>query len=170
MRIPVFVSCPTQLNPNQQASRRTLLAELERYDLEPRAVGRSDYPTLLPLREVLILATHCSGAVILGFEQFLATKGMSKRGIKQSERKLEEAKGFPSPWNNLEAGVLFGLGLPMVVFREEGIEGGVFDHGVTDVFVHKMPRRGMPAAERRALSAVMLKWQAGVRRRYYGRP
>src|SRR5437660_3411049 len=40
-----------------------------RFNLEPRAPGRSDYPTELPLREVLLVARHCSGGVILGFEQ-----------------------------------------------------------------------------------------------------
>jgi hypothetical protein len=32
-----------------------------------------------------------------------------------------------TPWNQLEAGVLYALGLPLLVFREAGIEGGVFD-------------------------------------------
>ena len=88
--------------------------------MEPRAVGRSDYPTVLPLREVRVLAGHCSGALILGFEQFLARSGVSKRGIKHGQAKLEKPRAFPSAWNNLEAGVLFAMRLPMVVFREEG--------------------------------------------------
>src|SRR5437667_6805088 len=46
---------------------------------------------------------------------------------------------FPTAWNNLEAGILFGLGLPILIFKEDGISGGVFDNGVTDVFIHKMP-------------------------------
>jgi hypothetical protein len=70
MKIPVFVSCPTNLNETQEASRKLVLRELERAGVEPRALGRSDYPTELPLREVLIVARHCAGGVILGFEQF----------------------------------------------------------------------------------------------------
>ena len=31
------------------------------------------------------------------------------------------------------------MGLPLLVFKEDGISGGVFDSGVTDVFIHKMP-------------------------------
>lgn len=46
---------------------------------------------------------------------------------------------FPSPWNHLESGILFGLHLPLLVFAEEGVSGGVFDRGVTDVFIHRMP-------------------------------
>ena len=68
MRIPVFVSCPTSLSTKQDASRNLILAELKNCGLEPRALGRSDYPTDYPLREVLVIAKHCSGGIILGFE------------------------------------------------------------------------------------------------------
>jgi len=166
MRIPIFVSCPTFLNDVQEASQKIILRELERLELEPRAIGRSDYPTELPLREVYLLAKHCSGGVILGFEQFQATAGLWKRATDE-EKVIRTPIAFPTPWNQLEAGILFSLGLPLLVFKEEGISGGVFDHGVTDVFVHKMPSPSPKAKDKRALSAVFLKWQASVREHYY---
>ena len=45
MDIPVFLSCPTALNKEQEWSRNFLLRQLKRNKLEPRALGRSDYPT-----------------------------------------------------------------------------------------------------------------------------
>jgi hypothetical protein len=36
-------------------------------------------------------------------------------------------------------GILFGLRLPLLIFKEDGIEGGVFDPGISDAFVHNMP-------------------------------
>lgn len=167
MKIPVFVSCPTDLSTNQEASRRVILKELNRLDLEPRAIGRSDYPTELPLREVLILARHCAGGVILGFTQFQSGSGILRPGTKK-QKKLSSTTLFPTPWNQLEAGILFGLQLPLLVFREEGIEGGVFDVGVTDVFIHKMPSGGIAGEEKKGLAQVFLKWQADVRAKYYG--
>ena len=166
MRIPVFVSCPTSLNRTQDSARRRVISELERLGLEPRALGRSDYPTDYPLREVSVIAKHCSGGVILGFEQFYATAGFRKRGAK-GESKISAPVSFPTSWNHLEAGILFGLKLPLLVFKEDGIEGGVFDNGVTDAFVHRMPDAKMKADAREALTAVFLKWQASVRRHYY---
>jgi hypothetical protein len=167
MRIPVFVSCPTVLNKNQKYSHRLILRELVRVGLEARALGRSDYPTNLPLREVYVLAKHCSGGVILGFEQFVATSGESKRGTPQ-RKTLTGSMPFPSPWNHLEAGVLFSLGLPLLVFKETAIEGGIFDAGVSDVFVHRMPTFRMTPDNREAFIAVVMKWQAEVRTHYYG--
>jgi hypothetical protein len=166
MKIPVFVSCPTKLNPDQEASHKIVLEELEFLRLEPRALGKSDYPTDLPMREVYVLATHCSGGVILGFEQFFAPEGIYKRGTPEEET-VGDGVIYPTPWNQLEAGILFGLGLPIVVFRESGIEGGIFDPGVTDVFVHQMPQKDIDANKREELRDVFLKWQSRVREHYY---
>src|SRR5437764_5332665 len=74
---------------------------------------------------------------------------------------------MPPPWNHLEAGILFGLRLPLLSFREKEIEGGVFDRGVSDVFIHDMPAPGDNAAQKAGLGDVFLKWQAEVRRHYY---
>jgi len=166
MKVPVFVSCPTVLSESQEISRGIILSELERLELDPRSLGRSDYPTELPLREVYLLAKHCSGGVILGFEQFQATNGVWKRDTNE-EKAITQPTRFPSVWNHLEAGILFSLGIPLLVFKENGISGGVFDHGVTDVFIHKMPLSSINEIESKALSSVFLKWQASVREHYY---
>lgn len=171
MRIPIFVSAPTALSPAQVASRAVIMDFLAELNLEPRALGRSDYPSELPLREVLLIARHCAGGIILGYEQFQATAGTWKRGVrsKGGERKLKpkEVVAFPTPWNQLEAGILFGLGLPLLIFREAGISGGVFDNGVTDVFIHQTPAPKIKAKDRASLKEVFLKWHAKASARYY---
>ena len=166
MLIPVFVSCPTTLSEEQQSSRELILKELKRLRLEPRALGRSDYPTEYPLREVYVIAKHCSGGVVLGFDQFQTSSGISKPGT-DKETIISSLVKFPTPWNNLEAGILFGLKIPLLVFKEDGVSGGVFDNGVTDAFVHVMPGNSMNRTEKRGLSDVFLKWQAKVREHYY---
>jgi hypothetical protein len=172
MKIPVFVSSPTSLNPDQAASRAILMSFLDELNLEPRALGRTDYPSELPLREVMVIARHCAGGIILGYEQFHATSGTWKRGLgaKNGERMLKpkETVGFPTPWNQLEAGILFGLGIPLLIFRDAGITGGVFDNGVTDVFIHPTPPPKITAKDRASLKEVFLKWYAKASARYYG--
>jgi hypothetical protein len=166
MKIPVFVSCPTVLSAKQEDSRRVILRELNSLGLEARALGRSDYPTDFPLREVLIVAKHCAGGVILGFSQFETDSGFWKRGTPE-QNKSRSRVAFPSAWNQLEAGILFGLRVPLLIFREDGITGGVFDPGVSDVFVHKMPTVAMREVRDKGLTQVFLKWQAAVRSHYY---
>jgi len=115
---------------------------------------------------VYVLGTHCSGGIVLGFEQFFAQDGVFKRGTAK-ENRVDTGVSYPTPWNQLEAGVLFGLGLPLLVFRDESIHGGIFDPGVTDVFVHRMPPPDMTPEKRQELRELFLKWQARVRERYY---
>ena len=168
MRIPIFVSSPTQLNSRQEKSRKVVLGILDGLQLEPRALGRSDYPKDVPLKEVHAIAKHCHGGVILGFEQFRATAGVWKPGTKV-EKRLDRSKpiSFPTPWNQLEAGILFGLKLPLLIFREVDVYGGVFDVGTTEVFVQPMPPAQPSRKELDELKEVFLKWHAAVSRVYY---
>lgn len=167
-KIPVFVSCPTQLNSEQESKRLVIIKILENLQMEPRSLGRGDYPTNYPLKEIYVVAKHCSGGIILGFEQIIIEKGIKKRGT--SEEKLIEPSNpvvISTPWNHLEAGILFGLKLPLLIFKEEGIEGGVFDYGITDVFVHKMPPEKPDKNKLDELKQVFLKWQGEVTNIYY---
>jgi hypothetical protein len=166
MKIPVFVSCPTSLSVSQEAARTVIVQQLDDNDLEPRALGRSDYPTELPLREVLLIARHCSGGVILGFEQCRADGGVLKPGT-SAEKRVNTPLAFPSPWNHLESGILFGLRLPILVFREADITGGIFDNGVSDVFVHPIPSADITGTAKAALKQVFQRWAGKVREHYY---
>lgn len=114
-----------------------------------------------------MLAKHCSGGIILGFAQFEATSGVIKRDTPHQVR-LHKRMAFPTPWNQLEAGILFALGLPLLVFREAGVVGGVFDNGVTDLFIHDMPMGKTTTRNRRVLREVVRKWGSEVFRNYYG--
>lgn len=165
MKIPVFVSAPSHANLStpQRRAYAEVLGLLDGLNLEPRALGRSDFPTELPLREVLQIARRCSGGVVLGFAQDVGTvveKPWRRPAPTPTPRK------YPTPWNNLEAGILFSLGLPLMILREPEIRGGVFDHGVTDVFVHDLPAR-FTAPQLEQLRLAMLKWQASVQDHYY---
>ena len=169
MLIPVFVSMPNTLSQQQRLAQQLIFGELGHHGIEARTLGRTDYPTSFPLREVLTLAKHCSGGVILGFSQVVATAGVLKNGTPFKTR-INKGKHilFPTPWNQLEAGILFAIDVPLLVFREPGISGGVFDNGVTDLFVHPMPKPDAEYQEKKALRAVFQKWTAQVRVHYYG--
>lgn len=168
MKIPVFVSSPTKLNADQNKIRKLIFETLDEYGLTPRALGQSDYPTRLPLREIHTIARHCAGALILGFEQVFAPRVEKRRGLPEDKGGGEEEDvSFPTPWNQLEAGILYSLGLPQLVFRDPGISGGIFDNGVSDVFVHPMPVANKRGQFRKSVRDVFLKWQAEVRRHYY---
>jgi hypothetical protein len=163
-RIPVFVSAPTSLSAEQQSSYSFILEVLAREHFEDRALGRSDYGVDYPLKEVYSIARHCSGGVILGYSQIRAPRVEIKPGTSSASTARNVA--FPTPWNNLEAGILFGLKLPLMVFREDGIQGGIFDNGVSDVFIQRLPL-GSPSADvAEGLGVAVQNWAGKVREHY----
>jgi hypothetical protein len=128
---------------------------------------RLGYPVDHPLTEVYALARRCSGGVIMGFEQYEITKGTRKSGT-QSEFRIDgKPVRIPSPWNQIEAGILFGMRLPLLIFREEGVEGGIFAEGSSNTFVHAMPFPNMTRNQKDALDQVLLRWSGMARRFYY---
>jgi hypothetical protein len=169
-RIPVFVSAPSALNEGQKTSYEYLLDLLERENLERRALGRSDYPSDYPLKEVVMIARRCAGGMILGYAQAEATELVLKPGVpiaagEEQARRLKNAK-FPTPWNQLEAGILFSLRLPLMVFREEGISGGIFDLGTSDVFINPLPVGKISCEAEEQLIFSLQNWVARVREHY----
>jgi hypothetical protein len=138
MLIPVFISAPSteNLNPEQKSVYDTIIAAIGDLGLKERRLGQSDYPDEAPLKEVIQIARRCSGGIVLGFTQMMVQTGISKPGVQD---KAMNDMPLPTPWNHLEARILFSRRLPVLVFREKGISGGIFDEGVTDVFIHKMP-------------------------------
>ncbi|MBD8489480.1 hypothetical protein IFO69_12060 [Echinicola sp. CAU 1574] len=158
-KIPVFISCPTVLNKKQRAYRKLIIDIIEDLSMEPRALGRSDYPKDFPMKEIAIIAKRCSGGIILGFEQVFVATGIGKKGTAE-EREIMNML-IPTPWNHIEAGILFGLKLPLLIFREKGVTGGVFDFGITDAFVHTFPDR-ITDSKRNEVKQVIQKWYAEV--------
>lgn len=162
--IPVFVSAPTMLSPDQQASYDCILGILEDENLERRALGRSDFGIDAPLKEVYAIARHCSGGLILGYSQARAERLVPKPWLPGS--KALDDQPLPTPWNNLEAGLLYGLKIPLMIFREQGIVGGVFDPGVSELYVQTLPL-GRPSPEVEAVLKSTIKTWAGKVRQHY---
>jgi hypothetical protein len=168
-RIPIFLSAPTALNAKQAQSYNHIVRLLERENLETRALGRSEYPTEYPLKEVYLIARRCAGGVVLGYSQMLAPRLNIKPGVRVKGQKypnIQKNAKFPTPWNHLEAGILFSLRLPLMVFREEGISGGVFDKGVTDVFINRLPVGKIGRKDEQQLMLSIQIWVARVREHY----
>ena len=160
MKIPVFISCPSSLNERQKEYDKKINQLLEEFGFERRALGLSDYPTEYPLKEVYDLAKRCAGGIILGFEQTYIERGIKKRGT--SDEKALEGISLPTPWNHLEAGILYSLQMPLLIIREKKIEGGIFDYGTSAYFVHDFESDFN-------LKQVFMKWAGKVSEKYYSK-
>jgi hypothetical protein len=169
MRIPVFVSCPSDLTTEQEKAALVIKSLIDKNKLVWRALGRSDYSYRLPLTEVIGMVRHCSGGIILGFKNFEAPSGIYK---KDTPKVLVENTTvvMPTPWNHLEAGVLFSQKLPILIFKEPGIKGGIFDIGTQEeVFIHNMPQPPLEQGVEDDLETLFQNWASQVKNHYYQR-
>ena len=158
------MSRPSTLSPPQVEIDTYIHKALRRRGLEPRTIGTTDYPDRLPLWEARNIIGHSYGGVVLGFEQTRILTGVSKPGTTHEEP-ISSSVPLPTPWNQLEAGIMVQLDLPLLIFRESGVEGGIFDLGVTDAFIHLMPVPGR--REDRAFKQILDRFTDRVRQRYY---
>lgn len=165
-KIPVFVSCPTLLNDEQKNYSEFVNSLLSDFGLERRALGLSDYPVENPLKEIYVLAKHCAGGLILGFEQSRVEKGIIKRGT-DKEKLISEPYSLPTPWNDIEAGILFALRLPILIFKEQGVKGGIFDFGSSEYFINELPRDISSEDAKQIIRQVFSKWAGKVIETYH---
>lgn len=126
----VFVSKPSSVNPAQARFWNGLSRRLADRGLKPRTVGGTDFlncaPSLTAIRKVV---SECDGMIVLGFRtaelRTLAAGGMSA--------------GYSStPWNQIEATFGFESKMPLMVLKEGGVTGGIFDVGSSASFVHEV--------------------------------
>ncbi|MGM0562654.1 MAG: hypothetical protein ACQETX_16515 [Pseudomonadota bacterium] len=104
---------------------------LESRGLLSRRLGRSDYSAKAPLHAVIELMCQCDGAIILGHVQ----REVAFQECRNGDALQEYRYKLPTPWNQIEGALAYSMNIPTLTIRSEGVEGGVFDHGVTGEFV-----------------------------------
>jgi hypothetical protein len=129
----IFVSRPTAINDLQSRFCNNLETALRVRGLKIRSLGTTDYSNKAPLAAVRELLNDCEGVIILGLKQVFVKDCIEKDGTP----KRREGRLFflPTAWNHLEGGIAFSLNIPLLIISE-GVEGGIFDQGVTDRFIH----------------------------------
>lgn len=133
----VFVSRPTTLTTAQERFCEALDRTFKANGLEAHTVGTQDFTSNLPLTKVLEVMKSCDGACILGLVQVKAAEVVLKPGTKA--RRTESRAVFATPWNQLEAGMALIRDLPLFVICEARISGGIFDEGVANAYIHRLP-------------------------------
>jgi hypothetical protein len=132
----VFLSRPTAVTRAQKLFLAALDKAFAARRLQIHTVGTQDFTNKAPLLKILEVMAKCDGACILGLVQAKAERVEVKPDTEDA-RTVEDAV-FPTPWNQLEAGMAMARGLPLFVICERGVGGGIFDDGAGDVYVHRL--------------------------------
>lgn len=127
----VFISRPTSLPKSFEAAYDEFHQFLQQDGIVPRRLGSTDYPFESPLQGVIDLMEQCGGAIILGYPQI----EMYQHVRRNTKITIEPAMMFPTPWNQIEGALAFGIKLPVLVVAHPEVQGGIFDYGVTGKYV-----------------------------------
>lgn len=155
MAIPVFLSHPRPHSEQQEDLVQSVRRYFAERDLDPRTLGVSDYDTEVPLASIRRLMLECNGVLVLALKRYRIDTGaavLSARKSKKTERDIS-GKWLTSPWCHIEAGMGFQLGLPVLVFREDGVlADGVLEQGVMASYMPEIslktdPKRFLASSE-----------------------
>jgi hypothetical protein len=163
--IPVFVSLPSKLNPRQGAVHASVEKSLTRLRLISKTVGRSDRPLKSPIGEVYQLARRCAGGLIIGFRQIAVPSCTFWPDTEWTEQGSPNSH-FPTPWNQLEAGMLYSLGVPMLIFAEKGVTGGIFEKGMSNFFIHPFVCETFTEQDGEQMHEIISDWSRHVQNHY----
>lgn len=119
----VFVSRPSMLTRPQERQVASFGSTLESWTLQMTVlpIRSLNEPPWDNLRAALDVA---DGAVVLGMRQLRVDTGCWRAGTVEA---APARKWWPTPWNQLEAGMAIRAEVPTLILREEGVAGGVFD-------------------------------------------
>jgi hypothetical protein len=125
--INIFVSRPTVIETAFESAYSDFEKFLIGNSIRCRRLGGGDYSRKAPLKAVFQIIDECRGAIILGFPQ-VTMRHEVRRSMKTQN---DWGYVFPTPWNQIEGALAYRAETPVLVIAHHGVEGGVFDHGVT---------------------------------------
>ncbi len=127
----IFISRPTVIETGYEKPYRAFERFFKSEGFSPRRLGKGDFSMKAPLVAVIELMEQCKGAIILGYPHREVVYSMTKGGKVIDERSVL----LPTPWNQIEGTLAYEKEIPVLVVAHKGIEGGLFDYGVTGQFV-----------------------------------
>ena len=131
--INIFISRPSIISTKYESSYISFEDFLKTKGIILRRLGSSDYSRKAPLVAVMEIIEDCKGAIILGYPQYEVHTEFKKADNVQSKSCFLN----PTPWNQIEAVLAYKKKIPVLIVAQNGIDGGIFDYGVTGEFVLK---------------------------------
>lgn len=148
MAIPIFLSHPKPCNDNQTQFIATLRKLLEDRGIDAKTLGVNEYDMKVPLAGVRRIMLESNGVMVVAFGRYEIKSGRHhfyKDGACASESIA--GSWMTSPWCQIEAGMGFQLGLPILILREKGVrDDGVLQHGVMGAYMPQFDLSGSVGA------------------------
>ena len=132
--INVFISHPTPYNKYQEGFLSLIELELKNHGLNPTNLGKNNWSFRSPLKPIIEIMETCVAVIVIGLERHHSLIGYDKEFSKSSKELIH--KYSSSPWIQIEAGMAYHAGLPILILKEDKVYGeGILDPQISDSFV-----------------------------------
>jgi hypothetical protein len=138
MNISVFLSYPQPCNSKQKGFIDRVVTMLHTHGFEPRTLGVTDYDVDVPLRAIRRLMLDSNGLITVAFRRTFIEKGTSRfsSDLPSQVPRSVDGKWITSPWSHIEAAMAYQIGLPVLIFRENGVmDDGILERGVLGTYM-----------------------------------
>jgi hypothetical protein len=168
MRLPVFLSCPRPHTQLQQDFLDAVTKYLTDQGLNARTLGVTDYNISEPLNAIRRMLIESHGIITLAFRRTMIRDGEIRDGTDLPGVKSEKINGLwlTSPYSHIEAAMAFQIGLPTLIWREQGVlADGLLERGVTGLYLPEF-NLDLPTPEllaREEWHQLFLEWAGYVR-------
>lgn len=118
MATNIFISVGRPLTKQHEEFVSALEDFLLANGMNPRAVGRNEFPSKNPLKFIEELMRQCDASIIIAHERVHVVEGSEKRG--SPDEKPLQNQNITTAWNQIEAAMAYTIGHPLFVLVEHG--------------------------------------------------
>lgn len=155
--INVFISHPTPYNKHQEKFLSLIEDELKKYELNPTNLGKNNWDFRSPLKPIKEIMDTCVAAIVIGLERYHSYIGYEKE-LSSSSKELIH-KYSSSPWIQIEAGMAYQAGLPILILKEKKLYSeGILDPQISDSFVFEFDIKKLQKTLTPELKNIILSW------------
>lgn len=116
----IFISVGPQNTDNQKKFLANLKERLKAEGFDFKIIGENTFGAEPPWKTITDSIDNCSGVVVVALEKTYVKLGSENRGG-DNEIPLNDVR-IPTPWNQIETGLAYFKGLPILMIMEEGIK------------------------------------------------
>jgi hypothetical protein len=160
--INVFISHPTPYSKQQEVFLSLIQLELKKYNLNPINLGQNNWNFRSPLQPIKEIMGTCVAAIVIGLERHHSLIGYEKEFSKKSKERIH--KYSSSPWIQIEAGMAYQAGLPLLILKDEKVfPEGILDPQISDSFVFEFELKALQKQISLELQQMILSWVKHIR-------
>lgn len=167
MSISIFLSYPKPCFAVQKQFITRVREHLESRGFAPRTLGVTDYDMDAPLKAIRRLMLEANGLITVAFRRTFVEKGTARlrTDVEHLAESSIDGTWLTTPWAHIEPAMAYQLGLPILIFREQGVlDDGMLERGVAGLY---MPEFDLSSTDDYFASAewggIIGKWEGYVR-------